>query len=1186
MWVLLRHCFLILFLGGLILWSQHAVARVLINEIMWAGSDRSTSDEWVEITSTEDATSSGTSLAGWTLASRNSQGIDEVFFTFPHGAQIGSGEFLLVSNFDEAGSTLAVVPDYVVPAISLVNSKLFLTLRSADGILQDEVDDWIGAPFAGRSGTEKASMERVSLTLLGNLPELWQTAFTALGFDAGVVQYGTPGFPNASVPDTTPPADATYLSAHLTESSSGRVLTVTWTVSPDPDLTLQEITVLSPPGVLSGAILPNTATGFILENVSATGVLLRHISIDASGNRSSGVNVSANAAMELPVEDEPVPVAVTGSVLPMRVLVNEVYASVRTGEAAWIEILNAGSGSVTLDAWKLKVGTRTVALTSFNRIDPGAFILISPTDLGFSPSTLGSTVSILSGALVLDSLEYPKLPKGVSYGRYHDGSLLPFCLPTQGTPNDAQVSGLQIDLQSGRTTGVDHLALNVQATLLRGTLESARCSWDYGDGTLADRCNPGSHTYDDVGSYSLNLEVVEYCGNTLTQSLSVTVLPSGGSEKGESSSAMVEPSLTADCTPTTGTGVVLSELLPSPESGGQEWIELGNTTGQEISLCGWSIGDAKKTFLLDDFRLPARGYLLLDGKVTGITLNNDADLIRLIPPSSLSAKAEEVSYAQARQGSTYAKRPDGYFSWTDLPTPGQPNALPSQGLRTGTSAFILYAVLPNPLGKDEGNEWIDLKNTLSQVASLDGWSLQTSGGTKKALKDGGIIDPGALYRLFPKELGLTLRNTEEELTLLSPEGMGVSVLKWSDAREGSIHYQPLRKTNSMSTYVVRVIDGDTIVTERRGSGSVTEGPERETVRLIGVDAPEINSEDSKEKSFGLKAKEFLRSLVIGKEVVLQNDTDTDAYGRLLAYVFTQEGASLQAELLINGFVRVYDRFPFEKMAEYRALEQEAKNLKSGLWAGEGGENPDEELPLEIQQNCEGTLILTEIFAHPSSSDTQGEWIELYNPTDAPVDLSGWILDDLRGSGSKEHRLAEHVVQPGGMNLIFQLESGLKLNDTGEEVSIISPCGDLMDTVKLPSVKEGIAYARSEDSWCLTQSPTPGADNVCAAPASAAKAASKKASTKKPAAKGALPIRYSNVIGEQLASDSGAQLQSTYAALTQLAPPAWGGGELVLPDIPNTRNWIALVTLTFGYAAGWSTPFFLTWYHASQTSTRL
>ena len=61
----------------------------------------------------------------------------------------------------------------------------------------------------------------------------------------------------------------------------------------------------------------------------------------------------------------------------------------------------------------------------------------------------------------------------------------------------------------------------------------------------------------------------------------------------------------------------------------------------------------------------------------------------------------------------------------------------------------------------------------------------------------------------------------------------------------------------------------------------------------------------------------------------------------------------------------------------------------------------------------GVVVITEIMIHPSSTDdADGEWIELFNPTAADIDISGWNLyDDV--ADSHQIATAAPVVIPAG-----------------------------------------------------------------------------------------------------------------------------------------------------------------------------
>lgn len=121
--------------------------------------------------------------------------------------------------------------------------------------------------------------------------------------------------------------------------------------------------------------------------------------------------------------------------------------------------------------------------------------------------------------------------------------------------------------------------------------------------------------------------------------------------------------------------------------------------------------------------------------------------------------------------------------------------------------------------------------------------------------------------------------------------------------------------------VARVLDGDTIVLDNN-----------ETVRLIGVDTPELHHPEVPVQRFGEEAAEFVKRLAEGLECTLEFEPDDirDQYGRLLAYVFVA-GRLVNAEIIRRGYGYAYTRFPFRRQAEFVRLEQEAREHQYGLW---------------------------------------------------------------------------------------------------------------------------------------------------------------------------------------------------------------------------------------------------------------
>lgn len=121
--------------------------------------------------------------------------------------------------------------------------------------------------------------------------------------------------------------------------------------------------------------------------------------------------------------------------------------------------------------------------------------------------------------------------------------------------------------------------------------------------------------------------------------------------------------------------------------------------------------------------------------------------------------------------------------------------------------------------------------------------------------------------------------------------------------------------------VKKVIDGDTIQLE---SG--------ETVRYLGIDAPELFTKEGGAEFYAREAARYNKKLVFMKKVRLEFDVEKkDNYGRLLAYVFVKD-VFVNAELVKHGYAKAYIKPPNEKYKDILlANQKKAMNEEKGLW---------------------------------------------------------------------------------------------------------------------------------------------------------------------------------------------------------------------------------------------------------------
>jgi endonuclease YncB( thermonuclease family) len=119
-----------------------------------------------------------------------------------------------------------------------------------------------------------------------------------------------------------------------------------------------------------------------------------------------------------------------------------------------------------------------------------------------------------------------------------------------------------------------------------------------------------------------------------------------------------------------------------------------------------------------------------------------------------------------------------------------------------------------------------------------------------------------------------------------------------------------------------VLDGDTLILAGGKS-----------VRLLGLDAPEMERDGRPAEFLAHKSKALLTDLAQGKIVRLEYDQlRYDHYGRLLAYLFLPDNLLINAELLRQGLARVYFHAPNVRYRDLLlAAQTEALDARRGLW---------------------------------------------------------------------------------------------------------------------------------------------------------------------------------------------------------------------------------------------------------------
>lgn len=126
--------------------------------------------------------------------------------------------------------------------------------------------------------------------------------------------------------------------------------------------------------------------------------------------------------------------------------------------------------------------------------------------------------------------------------------------------------------------------------------------------------------------------------------------------------------------------------------------------------------------------------------------------------------------------------------------------------------------------------------------------------------------------------------------------------------------------------VLRVVDGDTILASLELKGSILE----EKIRVIGINTPETVDPRRPVECFGKEASEKANELLENKEIILENFSERDKHGRILAYIKV-EGEDFGAKMISEGYAYSFKSYPHDRLHLYNNLENKAQENKVGLW---------------------------------------------------------------------------------------------------------------------------------------------------------------------------------------------------------------------------------------------------------------
>lgn len=324
--------------------------------------------------------------------------------------------------------------------------------------------------------------------------------------------------------------------------------------------------------------------------------------------------------------------------------------------------------------------------------------------------------------------------------------------------------------------------------------------------------------------------------------------------------------------------------------------------------------------------------------------------------------------------------------------PGLASLLPSSDAATPTAVALVVEVEQSQSPAEE------------QAGEPGASALQAQPSAAPATVDIEPTDVPTLQPTAPPEPTATATNTPQPTNTAAPTATNTS----APSPTATVANTPTPGiTDPLGNPIVgdlarvtQIVDGDTIDVDINGQVY--------RVRYIGMNTPERG------RPFFQEATDANANLVSGQTVILVKDvSETDRFGRLLRYVYLQDGTFVNAELVRLGYAMASAYPPDVAMQHiFTEVQRTAVESGAGLWSSQAAATavptiratspPQPTSPPAPQPT---TPPQPQPTAPPAPSggvtivgvNKRDEYVDIRNQSGSDVDLAGWVLVSEKGN---------------------------------------------------------------------------------------------------------------------------------------------------------------------------------------------
>ncbi len=541
--------------------------------------------------------------------------------------------------------------------------------------------------------------------------------------------------------------------------------------------------------------------------------------------------------------------------------------------------------------------------------------------------------------------------------------------------------------------------------------------------------------------------------------------------------------------------IVMNEIYSRGVPEAPDWIEIYNASDVTVDISGYKIYDiggqsaAKpKLPIPAGTTIPARGFYVMVtdiGGDSGFGLSSGGEEVWL--ENTSGNVIDNVIFTAMDVAQSYGRNPDGSQNWELLNTitRGTPNsdALPEPVLKLNE----IYSQ-----GNTEAPDWIEIYNASNFEANIEGYKIYDDGGQtgskpKKEIPAGVTIPAKGFYVIVVDDgsgSGFGLSGSGEQVWIENAAGNIVDDVTFP-ALETNQSYgrYPDGNDNWQVLFVVTKgsANNNTIPPPPPAakmnevfSRGTTEDPDWIEIYNPSDEQIDISSYkiyDSGGQSGSKPKKEFAAGTVVpakGFFVIVVDDGSADGFGLSgggeKVWFENSTGSVIDSvEFAATEATQSYGRFP-DGSENWQVLNTITK-----------GTTNSNTMPIVV--------LMNELYSRGTTEDP--DWIELYNNSMTPADISGYKIYDSGGNAGtkpKKEIPAGTMIPANGFYVIVVDDteaSGFGLSSGGEKVWFENASGTVIDSVEFAAMELTQSYGRLPDGsadWQLLNSITRGAPN--------------------------------------------------------------------------------------------------------------